>query len=504
MKKLLLIAIAGGLMFTSCSKKAPDFANSIPDKAFAVVSMHPMDLHTKGKVNTLEYLKEKVKDEFFGQVLEDPLSTGLMLDAYVYIFARMEEEAPVIGVVSGIKDVEKFQTTLQRIREDILEDAKEADIYKFVQPDKEGIIAWNEKQMVLLASPDYDEFDEAYWKENLDWMFNPVKEESVISLVDFKDFHDKMKDLNMWFSTDDIMKVVKKFSKEKLGDLPVNLPNNYTHMYIDFANGEMNIIGETNFSEEVEKNLNEVLVMKPSLNQDILKMTPGGNLLLAMAVSMDLEKVKNLVEKYMPSEMGDTTLSKKVEQAIGIPPEQLLKAFNGDFTLAINGIENEAVLPVEFFIGFGVVSDEIQKQMMGKMEEMMPVEKEGDFFVINIQGTEIVSGIYNDTWVITNAKGYRDAVQNGGLDKTLLDTRFKDFAGGSMGMYVNLDLASYPEMVSGLLEQKGKMDWVKNITDPFDYLGITAGDRKSLMTLKTNRPDENSLYTILKMPDSHQ
>jgi hypothetical protein len=131
---------------------------------------------------------------------------------------------------------------------------------------------------------------------------------------------------------------------------------------------------------------------------------------------------------------------------------------------------------------------------------MVPVEEQGDFFVINIQGNEIYSGILNDTWVITNMKGYKEAVTGGSLDKSLLDSRFRDFAGGSMGMYVNLDLDSYPGMVKSLLEQKPeKGQWVRKVTEPFDYFGITAGDQQSFMTLKTNKPNENSLYTIMKM-----
>jgi len=72
-------------------------------------------------------------------------------------------------------------------------------------------------------------------------------------------------------------------------------------------------------------------------------------------------------------------------------------------------------------------------------------------------------------------------------------------------MFVNLDLTSYPEMVQGLLDQKAeKKDWIEELVAPFDYFGISAGDKKGLMTLKTNKPGENSLYTILKLTESHQ
>jgi hypothetical protein len=496
----IIIAIIAAFSLASCSKRIPDFANSIPDDAVAVISLHPMQIHKKGQLNTLEVLKERAKDEVWSAILEDPLSTGLMMDEYNYLFATMEEEAPVIGLVVGMKNSEKFETLLGKIKEDISDEFAQKEGYKYFQPDSEGIVAWNEKEMILLYSPDYDEFDTTFWFSSLDWMFNPVKEESIVSLVDFKDFQGKMKDINMWMSTDDIRKIMEKFAEDKMKNFPVSLYNNYSHLYCDFAEGAMNISGETKFSEEVKKNMEEVLVMNPSLNQDALKMAPGGDLLLALAVSMDLEKVKGLVEKFSSPELDE--VGDKVEEATGIPGEDLLKALTGDFTLAVNGIEGEAMIPVEFFIGIGVNSAQIQEQLMKKVETMVPVEEEGDFFMINIQGTEIYSGILNNTWVITNAKGYKEAVSGGTLDQSLLDSRFRDYSDGSMGMYVNMDLSSYPALVQGLLDQKPERKrWVEKLTEPFDYLGISAGDYQGKMTLKTNRPDENSLYTILKLTE---
>ena len=501
MKRLpIIFVIIAGLVLASCSQKTPEFVNSIPDDAIAVVSLHPMQIHTKGQLNTFDILKEKARNELLSQMLDDPLSIGLMLDEYIYVFAVMEEEAPVIGFVAGMKDIEKWESTLGRLEEEVLEGIVELEGYKYLQPDEEGIISWNDEQVIILASPDYDEFENSYWTSRIEWMFSPVKEESIVSLVDFKDFMGKMKDVNAWISSDDLHKVIEKLAKDKMPDIPVSLTNNYTHLYCDFADGALNISGETNFSEEVQKNIDEILVMNPSLNQDLLKMAPGGDLLLALAVSMDLDKVKNLVEKFSPPELEEA--GNKVEEATGVPAEELINAFTGDFTLALNGIEGEAMIPVEIFIGFGVNTEAIQEKLMAKVEEMVPVEEQGDFFVINIQGNEIYSGILNDAWVITNAKGYKEAVSGGNIDNSLLDSKFGDFADGSMGLYLNLDLDSYPEMVEGILEQNPEQkNWVEQLTGPFEHLGMSAGDNQSLITLKTNKPGENSLYTIMKLTE---
>lgn len=500
-KYIVLISIAAAVVVTSCSKKTPAYVNSIPDNAVAVASLNPMQLRDKGKLNSIASLKEKVKDEIWGQILEDPLSTGLSLNDDVFVFAMMEEAGPVIGVVSGMKDTEKFENTLEQIKEGIRDGFQETGAYTYIQPDDEGIISWNDEQMIVLTSPDNDELGTEFYTGKLDWMYSPVKEESITSLVNFKEFLGKMKDLNLWISSDDIREIINAVAPDNMEiDLPVELYNNYAQVFVDFANGEMDINGETFFSEEVAKNVEEFLVMNPSLNRDMLKLAPGGDLLMAVSGSMDLEKLQKLVSRFNPPQLD--SLENRMESATGMQADQLLEAFTGDFAIAINGVEEEGMIPFEIFLGFGVNSDAIQDKLMASVESMAPVNQEGDFFIINVQGNEIYSGILNDMWVITNSKGYKEAVNAGSHQKSLINSKFNDFADGSVGMYLNLDLSSYPSLVHDLLSQSPeRKHWVERITDPFDYMGFSSSNYKTRFILKTNTPSENSLYTLVKLAD---
>jgi len=502
MKKLSFVLIVTvALVISSCSKKTPVFVHSIPDDAIAVVSLHPMQIHTKSKVNTFESIKERVKDEIWGAILEDPLSTGLMMDEYAYVFVTMEEQAPVIGVVSGMKDVKKFENTLSNIDEDLSSKFEVNEIYTWIQPDKGGIIGWNEDQMIVLGSPDGEELGTPYFTESLEKMFSPVKEESITSLVDFKDFQGKMKDLNIWISSNEMFALVEKMIGDKMPEFPVALYHNYAQIYFDFANGELDISGETHFSEEVKKNIEEFLVMKPELNSHMMNLAPGNNLLLALAGSMDLEKVQEMVNKFAPPKLD--TIGTKVEMAIGMEMKDVLEAISGDFAITLNGIETEAMIPVELFVGVGVNGKALQEKLMQTVGSMVAVEEEGDFFIINIQGNEIYSGILNDVLVVTNVKGYKDAVSGGSYENSLADSKFSEFSSGSLGLFLNLDLDDYPGMVRGMLSQNPERnELVKRITDPFDYLGVSAGNYQSRMVVKTSNPSENSLYTILKVVDT--
>ncbi len=281
MKNLSIVFVWAALMaLASCSKKAPEFVNSIPDDAIAVVTLLFFNNKTKSQINTFESIKEKVKEKIWQQILDNPLSTGLMMNEYAYVFVKMEETEPIIGVITGMKDQKKFETTLSKINEGFEAEIETNEIYSWIQPDKEGVIAWNSEQMIVLASPNSDEFETAYFTESLDKMFSPVKEESITSLVDFKDFLGKMKDLNLWVSSNEMFSIIEKMMDKDMPDFPLALYHNYAQVFVDFADGEMNISGETHFSEEVEKNIEEFLVMKPALNQDMLNLAPGGNLLL--------------------------------------------------------------------------------------------------------------------------------------------------------------------------------------------------------------------------------
>ena len=160
------------------------------------------------------------------------------------------------------------------------------------------------------------------------------------------------------------------------------------------------------------------------------------------------------------------------------------------------------MIPLEIFLGIGVNGQALQEKLMETVQGLAPVEEEGDFFIINFQGNEIYSGIVNDVLVVTNAKGYKDAVKSGIHETPLTSSAFGDFTTGSLGMYVNLNMDQYPAMLMGLLGQKPEAQrWVERLTDPFDYLGVCAGNYQNKVYVKTSNPSENSLYTIMKVVD---
>jgi hypothetical protein len=239
------------------------------------------------------------------------------------------------------------------------------------------------------------------------------------------------------------------------------------------------------------------LVAKDELNEDLLELAPGNDLLMAMAFSLELDKMVSMMKNFTPPEMD--SVSNQIEQVTGMKGNEILDAMNGDFVVAINGAPEGSAIPVELLIGIGLDDATMQEKLMGQASNWADVKQEGDFFMINANGMEIYSGIVNGVWVITNASGYKDAVTGSGLEKTLKDSKFNDFAGGSMGMYMNLDLTTYPAAIQALMGQGGAPKMLELLAESLTYMGMEASNNVTDMTLKTAKEDENSLYTLLKM-----
>lgn len=502
MKKIpILVILIAALFAASCSKKSPDFVNTIPDNAFAIMSMHPQQIFDKGQINTFENMKKEIRDEFILNLLDHPEKSGLMLNEYSYVFVYFKDEAPMVGFVAGIANKEDFESVVEKIKEEEGGEFIDNEEFTLYFPDDEVAVAWNSDQVLFLGAMDHELSEEALTAE-VSRLLNLEKEDAITSMVDFNDFSGKMKDLNIWVSSDEARKMMETMDAMKNMDfnLPMNLYNNYAQIFFEFEDGVMYMNTESHFSEEVTKNVEQFMVIEPKINDNLLEITPGDDLLMALAISLDLKKFKEMMNKMDLAEMSG--VGDKIEETLGVSGNEIWEALSGDFVLAINGTEDGGMIPVEALIGIGLNDESLQKKLMGTVGGMVPVEDKGDFFLIKTQGLEIYSGIVEDIWVITNAKGYKDDIAGNGLSNSLKDSKFMDYAGGGMGLYFNLDFSTYPVGLQTMVSQKAEVaEMLELVTESLVSLGMEQSQYESKMTLLTAKKNENSLYTILKLAD---
>ncbi|HKK62178.1 MAG TPA: DUF4836 family protein, partial [Bacteroidales bacterium] len=353
-------------------------------------------------------------------------------------------------------------------------------------------------QVIFLISPDMSHTEEE-WQNELVSLYELEKENAVTSIVDFVDFSGKMQDMNLWFTGDQLKKILDNSDLADNMDvqLPVELYNNYGQLFVEFADGAMYVSSETHFSDDVVKAASSMMVAKEKMNDELLKLAPGNDLLMGMAFSLEIDNLVKMVQGVSPPEMD--SLSPQIEKITGIKGDEILEALSGDFVIAVNGAEEGASIPVEILIGIGLDDKTLQEKIMGTVGNMADVQEEGDFFMINANGMELYSGIVEGIWVITNTPGYKDAVTGDGLNKTLLDSKFSEYTDGAMGMYMNLDISTYPAPIQGMLAQAGAPQMLDMVTTSFVSLGIEASNKENLMTLKSSNNNENSLYTLLQI-----
>jgi hypothetical protein len=503
MKKIpLLIAVLALLVTASCSKKASEIVKSIPDHATLVASLHPEQIYKKGQIGSFESITESISNEFIRSILKDPVLSGIDMSDYIYFFAYFIDDEPVLGMTADLKSQGKFTGMIEELNKKNYQEVISHKGYNMIIPESsDGGIAWNEKQVILLMTPQ-NAMTPDDWQAELVTLFDQEKDRSITSVMNFRDFSGKMKDMNIWLAGDDLKKILEKSkSLQKMDfDFPVSFDNNYSHVFVEFTDGAMNVNSEMYPSDDIKKATETFLVAKENLNADMLKMSPGNNLLMAVAFSLETDKVVKLMKNFNPPQMEG--MSDKIEQTTGVPGKDILEALSGDFVLSVNGAPEGTSVPVEVLIGIGLNDETLQEKMMGSVGNMAQVEKDGDFFMIKAGGVELYSGIAKGIWVITNVPGYKDAITGKGLKQTLSDSEFKDYAGGSMGMYLNLDLTTYPAAMQSMMTSGGAPKTLELLTESFDYLGMEASNYENKMILKTANDKENSLYTLLRLVES--
>ena len=498
----IIVAFTLLIVTLSCSRKTSDSINSIPDHASIVASIHPEQIYNKGRISSLESLTKSVRNEFMRSIVKDPLKSGIDMSEYIYLFIYFIEDEPVMGITADLKNHEKFKKMIEEINKNDNQQIISHKGYSMITPEGDDVaLAWDEKQVILLASTQKTMTPDD-WQTELAGLFEQRREQSISSVADFRNFAGKMKDINIWITGDDLKKILAKTKslKDMEFDLPVNLENNYNHVFVKFTDGAMNIHSEMHLSDDVKKVTETLQLTKESLNRDLLTISPGNDLLMALAFSVKTDRVVKLIKKFnRPQTEG---LSDQVEKATGVPGNDILDALNGDFVLSVNGAPEGSAIPVEILIGIGLDDETLQEKLLGSVGNLAQVENEGDFFMINAAGMKLYSGIVKGIWVVTNVPGYKDAITGKGLKNTLYDSEFKEYAGGSVGMYMNLDLTTYPAGLQSVIASGGAPKTLELLTESFDYMGMESSNYENNIILKTSKEKENSLYTMLRLMEN--
>lgn len=265
----IIVLVLVAVFFVSCSKNN---SSHIPKNAFVVAVIDGKGLKdltnndflkdNEEYKQTMESLKQESEKlvELIEKTQKNPDELGILLTKRSYAFASYDKEELLYGFIIPI-DKKKLEANLDMIGSElgfpISAVLSTKDEIKYFA-DSDMILGWN-KDVFIFLGKESGEVD----FELLEKHFNLKKDESILANDDFNKFHKNCKDLNLWISSD-IIKNVEEFDSEikEFETLTgIDLANNYGHMHLEFAKGQINITSSFRYNKSIQeldiKKLNE-------------------------------------------------------------------------------------------------------------------------------------------------------------------------------------------------------------------------------------------------------
>lgn len=257
----IIVLVLVAVFFVSCSKNN---SSHIPKNAFVVAVIDGKGLKdltnndflkdNEEYKQTMESLKQESEKlvELIEKTQKNPDELGILLTKRSYAFASYDKEELLYGFIIPI-DKKKLEANLDMIGSElgfpISAVLSTKDEIKYFA-DSDMILGWN-KDVFIFLGKESGEVD----FELLEKHFNLKKDESILANDDFNKFHKNCKDLNLWISSD-IIKNVEEFDSEikEFETLTgIDLANNYGHMHLEFAKGEINFTSSLRYNKSIQE-----------------------------------------------------------------------------------------------------------------------------------------------------------------------------------------------------------------------------------------------------------
>ncbi len=445
---LFLLLIAIGLFSSSCQNSSTAFADdaiaNIPSTSSSVTSLNLKKLMDKAdfaEVQKMSFYKDMVKEASMGNpgivaVLNDPYKSGIDLDANIYMTQEMniDPDKGFTAVVTSLKDKSAFEALLTSEGN---ADLKSGDGFQYSQPNRSGIISWNDNIAVfgMTSGRGVD------LKESVAKIYNTTPETSVANNEDLKKCFSKDADMVSWFGSNSMAESAAEggmsMQMAMAGFSPDMLKDNYAHSYFNFEKGE--IISESNYSIN-EKLADEFRhIFKDDVNTDFSKYLPAENLVYAVSAGLDIKGVKMILEKKGMAGMGNSMLKQ-----YGLTVEGLANTFDGD--LLVSGYKVDGEINPNMLIATKIKDMDYFKQILdlGKEYSMVSSTEENLYNLIGANSNDGFGAnpqiyISGDMVFIGDGNTSIGKIKSGAWSKsTLVDSKVKNIISDNiLGAFVN-------------------------------------------------------------------
>lgn len=488
MKKKIILASVGVLVLSLALGWYFIFGRSnallsyVPDNAIAVGKLDvkslliKMDLEKIKKEDKVADQLDEVKNEmpdFLAQAMDSPLSTGLdpFKDPVVFVTIDKKSELAQVSVVMSVQNKETFGEFLKKLEAELELDYKfrndeERDFGKAYPEnvsDRNHALAWN-GDVVIFSFQEKDFEDDTM----LDLVENTLfleEDRRLINLEAFKEFEGNLGDADVFVNLQAVLKESKSMGlPEAFTAQMENL--NGASFHLGFQEESVDFAMHLYYKDKELANKNNFL--GGPTDASITKyLSSNGKAIGAMAVSLKMENLIDLIKKLDErNEINEGLMS-----GFNFSFDQLEKMLNGTMALSLTELNKVEVTELQSNIQFDPYSGEIYEEktpvtyektvpifnfqlgildatlaskLLGKLEELNLITKEGNVYVIeNSEYGTLNLVAKNDRWIISNdpnaanlaGTGEWAAPQNEDLNKALTSD--------AVGMFLSLDINEY-------------------------------------------------------------
>jgi hypothetical protein len=544
MKKKIILASAGALVISLALGWYFIFGRSnallsyVPDNAIAVGKVNVKSLLTKmdfekiKKEDKVADQMDEVKNEmpdFLAEAMDSPLSTGIdpFKDPVAFLTIDKKSGQPQFSILMSVQSQEKFGEFLKKLEAELDLDYKfrkdeERDFEKAYPEnvtDRNHAIAWN-GDVVILSFQDGSFEDDTM----LDLVENTLfldEERRLTNLEAFNEFESNLADADVFLNLQAILQENKN----------LDLPEAFTSQ-IDNLNGASLHLGFQDESIDLalhmyykDKELAEKnnFLGGPNDSKITKYLTSNGKTIGAMALSLKMENLIDLIQKLDE----ENAINEGLMAGLSLSLDHFEKMLSGSMALSLTELKKVEVTEYEssfqydpysgqifeeqtpvtfektvpiFNYQLGISDANLGSKLLGKLEELNLIVKEGDVYIIeNSEFGALNLVAKNDLWIISNDPKAANLAGNGEWAAPQNEDLNKALTSEAVGMYLSLDINEYgtTEDVQDLKNEANFED-VEELANLLKNINGYGNNESIHLNIGLKPGEGNSLYRLSK------
>jgi hypothetical protein len=543
-KKIIILASAGVLVASLALGWYFIFGRSnallayVPDNAIAVAKVNVKSLLTKMDYEKIKQ-EDKVADQldevknempdFLSEAMDSPLSTGIdpFKDPVAFLTLDKKSGQVQFSVLMSVQSQEDFGEFLKKFeaeldldykfRKDVERDFEKA--YPEKISERNHAIAWN-GDLVIFSFQNGGFEDDTM----LDLVENTLflnEERRLSNLEAYNEFESNLEDLDVFINLQAILNDNRDLDLPESFTSQINNLNGAS-LHLEFQEESIDLTIHNYFKDQdlAEKNN---FFGEPNDSKITKYLTSNGKAIGAMALSLKMENLIDLIKKLDEENsmneglMSEFNLSidqvgKMLSGSMAVSLTELKKVevteyqsslqynpFTGEFYEEQTPVTYEKTVPI-FNYQLGISDANLGSKLLGKLEELNLILKEGNVYVIeNSEFGKLNLVAKNDLWIISNdpmsvnlaGNGEWNAPQNEDLNKALTSE--------AMGMYLSLDINEYGTS-EDVQELKNDADFeeIEELANLLKNVNGYGNNESIHLNIGLKPGEGNSLYRLSK------